>query len=81
MWDSRLVRQRLVIFSKSTYFRILGLNNWWISPHWRLTGAIISKAHYNDKYNWVQDCEGICPPQYSMKTKKQVNVDCIKKYG
>jgi hypothetical protein len=22
-----------------------------------LTGAIISKAHYNDKYNYVQDCD------------------------
>jgi hypothetical protein len=21
-----------------------------------LSGAIISKAHYNDKYNYVQDC-------------------------
>jgi hypothetical protein len=37
-------------------------NNWWISPHTYntqiaiLTCAIISKAHYNDKYKYVQNC-------------------------
>ncbi len=29
-----------------------------------LSGTIISKAHYNDKYNYVEDCEGLPPPQY-----------------
>jgi hypothetical protein len=28
-----------------------------------LTRAIISKAHFNDKYNYAQDCEGLRPLQ------------------
>jgi hypothetical protein len=28
-----------------------------------LTCAIIKKAHYKDKCNYVQDCGGICPLQ------------------
>ncbi len=31
-----------------------------------LSGAIISKAHYNDEYNYVQDCQGLRPIQYFM---------------
>jgi hypothetical protein len=28
-----------------------------------LNGAIISKAHFDDKYNYAQDCEGLRPVQ------------------
>jgi hypothetical protein len=39
--------------------RFLGLNYWRISPHtihrfYASPDAMISEAHYNDKYNYVQ---------------------------
>jgi hypothetical protein len=36
-----------------------------------LTGAIISIAHNNDKYKYVQRCEGICPLQYVTYFRKK----------
>ncbi len=45
-----------------------------------LTGAIITTAHYNDKYNYVQDCEGLRPPQCAkLKRLRWIELATYKK--
>ncbi len=43
------------------------------------TGAIINKAHYNDEYNYVHDCEGLRPPQYFIYMDNSLFFDDFRK--
>ncbi len=68
MWTPMLVRHRLILFSKiMAHFRPKQLVDFstYNAQILCLTGALICKAHFIDKYNYVQDCEkGMRPPQY-----------------
>jgi hypothetical protein len=44
-----------------------------------LSGAIISKAHYSNKYNYVQDCEELLPlVLFSFKLSRKVTVCALQ---